>query len=1169
MILYPGINQEYFARNLNNGFGLREIKMKILRNLFIGFSLLVITCGSVWAQATAQIGGTVADPTGALLPGVEVTATQTATGVTRLTLTNETATYVLPNLPLGPYRLEATLPGFQTFVQTGIVLQVGNNVTINIELEVGQVTQTIEVTASTTLVETRNLSVGQVMTTERIVALPLNGRNVQQLLVLQGGAVQAHGEGGISFSVERVMITTAGGLITSTETKLDGIRHVDPYDGAALPLPFPEALGEFRTGIGGQEASQGLGARVSAVTTSGTNQFHGNLFLFNRDDAYSARHYFAGESSLRRNQFGGTIGGPILSNKLFFFAGYQGTRIEEDAGDNRQILPTAEMLAGDFTTHVSAACNPKALTMNENFPDGTPTGFINNVIDPALFDPIALALVARLPSSGLDECGEITFSSPNKDNRTQYMGKMDYQASDQHSLFGRYLYTAYEFPQSFNPENVFTADTIADAQAYAFTAGSTYLIGAATVNSARLSVSRVKRFSAHEQLFSMSELGSKVFDGYSPKNVGIGITSGFDLSFGTDRDVGTQLYQIADDVSMVRGNHQFGFGGSVGHSRQIFVSGSGRVPQFRFTGLFTGRGLGDFLLGKLARINQVTGHFARLRQNFASLYVQDTWQVMPRLTISAGLRWEPILPHIDNQRPVPYVVNYNEENFVQGIRSQVFVNAPPGLLFPGDSQFEQSWNENLDKPMGNLWNPYWNGWAPRVGLAWDIQGDGRTSLRASYGLSFINYPGNSRLGTQTSMPPHGGSATNNSPGSLADPWSTFPGGNPHPRVLDTNLVFPARTEIMPEKAQLTPTYTQTFNLSLQREVVSDLLLSVSYIGNLLFHTQATQSLNQSLFVPGVGDASGNCFLNGAITHFTVVPGEDCSTVFNTQTRRRLTFLRPDFEDEFGRLAQRDNGGTQNYHGMIVAIERRAARGINLNANYTWSHCIGDYLGRGNSGYGSSADHAYLDPNNRAHDRGNCRMDQRNAFNLYGVFSMPEFANRTLNLLAGGWRLSPIYKLTSDNSNSIRSNQSSGQRTVTLGRVSSSRAAAEPGVDRCLCDASNQRPDQILENVYLDTSGDPGTQYLNPDAFGKPEVGTLGNMGRDALKLPNFFQFDVSLARIFNFRETQSVEVRVEAYNVLNSFRTGGINTDFSSSRFGKIRTALDPRQLQFALKYNF
>ena len=1137
--------------------------MKSLRVLTIGFSLMVLSSGTVWAQETAQINGTLQDSTGALLPGVEVTATQTATGLSRLTISNETGSYLLSNLPLGPYRLEAVLPGFQTFAQTGIVLQVGSRLTINIALEVGQVTQTIEVQANAALVETRNLSVGQVVESERIVQLPLNGRNVQELLVLNGGAVQAHQEGGMSFDTDRIMISTAGGLMTTTETQLDGVRHVDPYDGIALPLPFPDALAEFKTEIGGQQAQQGLGAQVSAVTQSGTNLFHGNLFWFVRNDLFNARHYFSKTgSTLKRNQFGGTIGGPIIGNRLFFFTGYQGTIIRQDAGNRRDIIPTAQMLAGDFTTHASAACNPRPITLKG--------GFVNNMIDPALFDPIALALVDRLPKTGLDECGELTYGKRELDDRAQVLGKVDFQATDNHSLFGRFLFTGYDQPTEFNPNNVFTGGSSEDSQAYAFTAGSTYLISPETVNAFRFSFSRVKSTAEHQSLFSMSELGSKVYDGYSPGNVSLSATSGFRLTWGSDVDIGTQLYQIADDLTIVRGNHQFGFGGNVGHSRQIMSHGSGRMPNFRFTGLFTGRGLGDFLLGKPSQVNQASGHWTRIRQNFVALYVQDTWQATPRLTLSAGLRWEPILPHIDTFRPVPYVVNYDEENFKQGVQSSVFVNAPPGLLFAGDPGFEQDWNENLDKPRGNLWNPYWNGFSPRVGLAWDVQGDGRTSLRASYGLSFVNYPGNARLGTQTGMPPHGGFASVSTPeGGLADPWLTFPGGNPHPHRVSTDMRFPARVEIMPERAELTPTYTQSFNVSVQREVVQDLLLSVSYVGNLMFHTQATQPLNHSLFVPGVGDASGNCFLNGAVTHFTVTPGEACSTVFNTQTRRRLTFLRPDFEDEYGRLAQRENGGTQNYHGMIVSVNRRATDGVNFNANYTWSHCIGDYLGRSNSGFGSSADHAYLDPTNRAHDRGNCRMDQRHIFNVVGVFQTPEFANRTLNMLAGGWSLSPIWRIQSDHANSIRSNQSAGLRTVTLGRVSSARAAAEPGVDRCLCDASNQRPNQVMDNIYLDTSGRPGTQYINPDAFELPEVGTYGDMDRDVLKLPTFWQFDVSLAREFNIREAQTLEFRVEAYNVLNSFRPGGINTNLSSSQFGRIRTALDPRILQFALKYSF
>src|SRR3989454_1934644 len=288
---------------------------------FMGLLASTMTSSSVWAQATAQISGAVQDQSGAVLPGVEVTATQTETGVRRTTVTNEPGHYVLPNLPLGAYRLEAALPGFRTFVQSGLVLQVNSNPTINIVLQVGQVSEQVEVQANAGLVETRSLSVGQVMETARIVELPLNGRNAQELLLLGGGAVQTAPVGGMSFP-GRLTISSAGALGTATEYTLDGIRHVDPYDGVPLTLPFPDALAEFKTEIGGMSAQQGRSSQVSAVTKSGTNQFHGDLFEFVRNDLFNATSYFAAvnqktgkkvHSSLKRNQFGGTIGGPVIT----------------------------------------------------------------------------------------------------------------------------------------------------------------------------------------------------------------------------------------------------------------------------------------------------------------------------------------------------------------------------------------------------------------------------------------------------------------------------------------------------------------------------------------------------------------------------------------------------------------------------------------------------------------------------------------------------------------------------------------------------------------------------------------------------------------------------------------------------------------------------------------
>src|SRR5436309_3430262 len=325
--------------------------------LFIGLLVSVMTCGAVWAPATAQISGAVQDQSGAVLPGVEVTATQTQPGIARMTVTNETGNYALPNLPLGPYKLEAALPGFRTFIQTGIVLAVNANPTINIALQVGQVSEQVEVQANAGLVETRNLSVGNIMETARILDLPLDGRNAQELLLLGGGATQVAPAAGQVFP-GRLLISSAGRLETSTDYTLDGIRHVDTYDGFPLPLPFPDALAEFKTEIGGISANQGQGAQVSAVTKSGTNDFHGDLSEFVRIDLFNARPSFAVKgNSLKRNQFGGTLGGAIIENKLFFFGAYQGTTLRQDPADQRAFVPTAAMLAGDFTAYTSPVCN--------------------------------------------------------------------------------------------------------------------------------------------------------------------------------------------------------------------------------------------------------------------------------------------------------------------------------------------------------------------------------------------------------------------------------------------------------------------------------------------------------------------------------------------------------------------------------------------------------------------------------------------------------------------------------------------------------------------------------------------------------------------------------------------------------------------------------------------
>src|SRR5262245_54329112 len=307
----------------------------VIRSLVLALVVVVLVSSTVWAQSTAQITGTVKDASGAVLPGAEVTATHIETGIARMTVSNETGAYVLPNLVTGAYKLEASLPGFRTFVQTGITLQVNSNPVINVILEVGQRTEQIEVQANAALVETRTSGVGQVMEQQRILELPLNGRNAADLVAMIGAAVAVPEDASSPRSMQgQAAFAVAGGLQSGVNYSLDGASHTNAYDHLSLPLPFPDALQEFKVETSALSASQGQhsGAQVNSVTKSGTNEFHGDLFEFVRNDLLNATNYFAAvdpatgkkrHSTLKRNQFGGTIGGPIRKNKLFFFGGYQ------------------------------------------------------------------------------------------------------------------------------------------------------------------------------------------------------------------------------------------------------------------------------------------------------------------------------------------------------------------------------------------------------------------------------------------------------------------------------------------------------------------------------------------------------------------------------------------------------------------------------------------------------------------------------------------------------------------------------------------------------------------------------------------------------------------------------------------------------------------------------
>jgi hypothetical protein len=550
----------------------RSVFMKeLVRSAACCALMIGLSAGVAAAQATAQLSGRVTDESGAVLPGASVTVTQTDTGFTRADVTDATGTYVMPNLITGPYRLEVSLSGFRSYVQTGMVLQVGAAPVVNVVLALGGLEESVTVDAAAPLVDVQSAGISDVVENERIVELPLQGRQVTDLIVLAGAAVQTDVAssrampGGVGISV-------AGGQSFGVAYSLDGAMHNNPYDNLNLPLPFPDALQEFRVGTAGLSAENGVlaGASVNAVTKSGTNRLSGNVFEFVRDRRFNAKQFFAqvgpdGErqdDGLLRNQFGGTLGGPIVRDKVFFFGAYQGTALRLQPASNIAYVPTSAMLAGDFTTIASAACNGgRAITL------GPP--FVNNRVNPALFSPPAVNVARRLPNT-TDPCGRITFTTTDDSDSGQAIGKVDVQLGANHSVFGRYMATFFkEAPAFAKSDNILTtANPGLDDLAQSFTAGDTMVLRSNTVNALRFAFNRVAINRYNEPFFGPADIGAKAY-AYFPNEIVINVTGGFNISAGTAAAgvFQTTAYQVGDDLTMVRGRHQIGVGANLTYWR--------------------------------------------------------------------------------------------------------------------------------------------------------------------------------------------------------------------------------------------------------------------------------------------------------------------------------------------------------------------------------------------------------------------------------------------------------------------------------------------------------------------------------------------------------------------------------------------------------------------------
>jgi hypothetical protein len=900
--------------------------------IFHRFLWATMLAAAVWGQAipSSEIRGTIKDATGTGVSRAQVKLTQTTTGTDRTMTSDEGGVYLFPSLPVGPYRLEITKSGFAVYVQAGIVLQVASNPNLNVTLTLASVTDQVTVVANAGLVETQNTGVGQVIDSKRVLELPLIGRNVTDLITLAGGATLASNpQLNTSRNYPTAAISVAGGIGSGTAYVLDGAMHNDPSKGLTLPLPFPDTLQEFKVETSALPAQYGFrsAAAISAVTKSGTNEWHGSAFEFVRNYRFNARNFFAAErDSLKRNQFGGTLGGPIRRNKAFAFGGYQGTITRQNAIPNTMFIPTAAALRGDFTALASAACNGGVARVLR-------APFVENRISPSLLSAPATNLGSKLPATA-DPCGRIVFGVANISDDRQGTARADFNASENHTLFGRYLAANFVSPDPYSlTPNVlqtgasngasFGQDILAQSAAF----GDTYVIGPNSANSLRAAFNRTSVQRVASKFFSAPDLGVNMHS-YYPNFISLNVPGFFSIGTNTSTDATyqTNTYQMSDDLRLVRGAHQIslGFGAGI----------------FTFSGAITGNALGDLMLGNVANFQQAAPAPLYLNHNYVGLYAQDSWRMRRGLTLSYGVRWE---PHLPPQIADGHIGHIDLAAFTEGRRTTVFRNAPNGIFYPGDPGFPS--NAGVRR--------HWNQFAPRVGLVWDPTGDGRTSIRASWGIFHDVTPAQTHLGTIAVNPWVGRVLLAGV--NFADPWQNQAGGNPFPLPpIDANAAFVPGGTFINWDYDMRPPYVQARNLTIERQVGTDWLLSASYIGSHTIHLISLQAFNPAVFLGN----TPTCNVNG----ITIAA---CNTAVSTAQRRKMSLLNPAQGRFYGDVGHGDYGGTANYDGLLLSVQRRFGHGVTVSANYTWSHCISDYIVDSQLLQGQG----YTNPNNRRFDRG--------------------------------------------------------------------------------------------------------------------------------------------------------------------------------------------------------
>ncbi len=1127
-----------------------------LRSSAVLLAMLFVTLAVSAQQITGNIRGTVSDPSGAVVQGASVIALQMETGLTRAATTDKGGSYLLLELPVGHYRMEVTAKSFQKYVQEGISLNLNETASIPVRLAVGSEQAQVQVQADAEIIQPTVTSLGKAVQERELLDLPLDGRDFSQLGLLQAGVVPLtpgliEAGGGTR---QQQGYAVDGQRPESNNFLIDGADNVNAVDAGFVLKPPIDAILEFRilTHNADAEFGRNTGSTTNIVTRTGTNALHGAVWEFFRNDAMDASDFSAHTvQSLKQNQFGGTFGGPIVKDKTFFFGYYEGFRNRQGETVSATV-PTQAERGGDFSARCPEGFDPVTDLCNNPDPSHQLYNFLTGPVPGnqlTSLNQIALNVLPffPLPSPGASSPNTFTTTKSLSVNNNQAGLRFDHYLNPTNTLNFRYMYSSGPTTDPLSPAgaNVPGFPVGLYDRAQNFVAQETHTFSPTVIGVARLSFLR-NQFLLDQHL--NSELPSALGFQYQPTlaqaagppfvqvagyaSVGDPITG--------PRNTYQNTFDVSGSLSWIRRRHEMKFGGGFRRDQINALFGIASNGFFVFSTFPYSDGFASFLSGEPVFFLQGGGNPDRhIRGNALNFYGQDTYKISSRLTANFGLRYE---------LPLPNTELHNLQNlWVPGAQSKVFPTAPAGLLYPGDPGV----------PAG-LIPAQKTGFAPRVGLAYDLTGNGKWLVSAAYGIFYEPYytGEGGPLQDPVSAPPY-----------LQTPQATFPVNfaNPFNGVNEFGPTFAEPMTLLVLSNKLRLPYAQDWNLNVQHSFGADWLLELGYVGTAGVKLPRFIEGNPAVYTPGV------------------------STEANVNQRRLYsgcTIAQPNncIYSSVGEIAGIANS---SYNALEASLRKRFSHGLSFLASYTYSHSIDDVSSFNITGSASQPDAGENDlaqnPFDLAAERGRSMFDARQRLVLSYQWSVPYWrrANTWYQHALGNWQFNGIFSAMSGTPFTVLdSNDVSLQGSAPeISGFSSNR----PNVISDPFRAGPVAASQNLQCQYSAGQAIPGTQlvgiapakvrtpsaWFNPCAFAEQATGTFGDEGRNAIQGPGYFNWDFSMVKNIQINEGKQLQFRAELFNLLNHTNLRLPESDIQSPNIGQIQQDIQPRVIQLALKFLF